>query len=346
MTAKKILILMISILMVILLYACNSSSDDGNINANNNTDRSLPVRVERARPSEFYRELNYSAILEGSVQSEARSNVGGVLNTINVRIGESVKKDQIIASFDEDLPASGFLQAESAFHIARTTYERMKNLHQAGGISRQQLDEAETQYRIAKVNYEAAKKNINVLAPIDGIISNINFRVGDNIIKGQAIASIVDFSQLNCRIWVDDADISGFYEGLEVIVSWRGHESEFTGRVDRVAMSANPQRRAFEVEIGIDNRENKLKPGIMVEVRANIFRVEDAIVIPKLIIQQHEGRDVVYIVRNNIAYRRPIRTGIESGSLIEVREGIMPGDWIVTEGQFSLTDRARVRGVK
>lgn len=343
MKINKIIIITVILSMISFFYACNASSSSADVSVNTPGDRSVPVRVISAEYQSFSRQLNYTAVLEGSVQSEARSNVGGVLKNVNVRVGQSVKKDQIIASFDEDLPESGYLQAESAYNIANTTYERMKNLYDAGGISRQQLDEAETQYRIARANYTAAKKSINVLAPIEGIISNIHFRKGDNVNRGEPIATIVDFSKLNCKIWVDEKDVSGFYEGLDTRVSWRGYDGNFTGYIDRVAMSANPQRRAFEVEIGIDNKQNKLKPGVLVEVRADIFRVEEAVVVPRLLIQEENGKEYVFIIKDNTAHRVYIRTGIESGSLVEISEGISPGDLVVIEGQFSLTDQVRVR---
>ncbi len=330
--------------MAFMVISCGSGNEDGTIAyAEQNVEvRPIPVRVMEVKLQEFAKMLDYNATLEGAIQSEARSNVDGVLKNISVRTGQYVKKDAIIASFDEDLPASGFIQAKSAFEIAKTTYERMQNLYDAGGISRQQLDESETQYNISRANYDSAIKNVNILAPISGIVSNISARAGDNLYKGEPVATIADLSSLNAKIFVGEQDIDGFYEGLEVDISTNSMKHEAKGTVKKVAMSADPQRRAFEVEVSVDNSGNTYKPGMLVDVHALINRIENAVVIPKLIIQSDTGGDFIFIVKDQKAVKRIIKTGMESRGMIHVESGLSPGDLLVTEGQFSLYDQAPV----
>jgi len=327
---------------VSFLASCDSKNEEGIYAQQSIEERAVPVRITEVFPQEFSRELNYNATLEGAFQSEARSNVDGVLKKLHVQVGQYVKKDSLIASFDEDLPASGFIQAKSSFEIAGSTYKRMKNLYEAGGVSRHQLDEAETQYNISRANYDSALKNVNILAPISGTVSNIGFRSGDNVNKGMPVATIADLSKLNARIYVNEKDISGFYKGLEVeVVSGR---KNFTakGSVQRVAMAANPQRRAFEVEIVMDNAESKFRPGMIVDINAYINRKEEAIVIPRLIIQMDSEGEYVYIVKGKRAQKSYLVTGMESGGLIHVEKGLAPGDMLVTEGQFSLEEDLQV----
>ena len=190
---------------------------------------------------------------------------------------------------------------------------------------------------------EAAKKAIKILAPISGTVTEINFKPGDNVEPGDAVAIIADFSSLKTKINVSENDIQDFYVGMPVNVRWRAlPDSIFIGKVSKVSLSANPNTRSFEVEIIIPNPKNQLKPGTVVTVDVMANEIKNAITVPKLILRELGGKKYVFVVENGKAVRRFVKTGIESGIRTQILSGLKLGEQLVIEGQESITDGVKV----
>jgi RND family efflux transporter MFP subunit len=348
MNKTKILTILL-ITFLIFLFSCGKKKESVSQEKNAEelrAERGFPVKTATIEGETIAKELRYTGILEGVKQSRATSALADELAGIYVSVGDRVEKDQLIAEFDEDSPAAGFLQAKSAYDIAEKTYNRMKKLYEVGGISEQQLDEAETQFEVAKANLEATKKMIKILAPISGVVTEVNFRVGDNVAPGDPVAVIADFSQLKTTINIIESDIKDFSVGMPVDVRWRAMpDSTFTGRVSKVSLSANPDTRTFDVEVIIPNPRNILKPGTVVTVEIMANEVKNAIVVPKLIIRDMEEKEYVFVVKDGKAQMRFIQPGIDTGTRVQVLEGLALGEQLVVEGYESITDGVKVNVV-
>ena len=100
------------------------------------------------------------------------------------------------------MPSVQYSQAKAAYELAKKTYERMKDIYQSGGISKQQLDQVHTNYEVSKANWNAVQQLINVRAPITGYVTAINVHETDNVQQRTILAIISKTEKLKSRIWV------------------------------------------------------------------------------------------------------------------------------------------------
>jgi HlyD family secretion protein len=121
----------------------------------------------------------------------------------------------------------------------------------------------------------------------------------------------------------------------------------FTGRIGFVAAALSPDNKSFPVEMVIPNPGHRLKPEMVARVKIMQSLRRNAILINGDIIQQvDQGKYLVYVEKDGRAMERTIRIGAREGGLVEITDGLRPGDLLITMGHQSLVDGQRVSVVK
>src|SRR5690606_1785310 len=114
----------------------------------------IPVTITEVMPTGFTKELAYFSTISAFKETVELAKVSDVILKINANVGDFVKEGQTIMQFPSSSPIMQFEQAKAALDNAEITFKRMKELLEAGEISKQMLDNAETQYKVSKRNYE------------------------------------------------------------------------------------------------------------------------------------------------------------------------------------------------
>jgi RND family efflux transporter MFP subunit len=300
------------------------------------------VEVINVQPQEFSVELPFSATISGLRQSAASAMIGGRIEKVLVKVGDHVEQDQVIMEFPEDAPAGQLQQAKAAHSLAKATYHRMKNLYQLGGISQQDLDGVETQYKGAVANLDAAMQMLKVRAPISGYVTSINVRETDGVHAEAILAMIAQTKQLKAKIWVTENEICQIEKGQIVHALW--NDVTLKGNVAQVAMAQDPTTNAFGVDLIFDNAANLCKSGVIADIRVRTYSNPQTLLIPRKNLMNDEKGMFVYVVENNTAVKRMIKTGHDNGSL-EIISGLKPGDKVISSSLNLVYDNAKVNVV-
>jgi len=270
-----------------------------------------------------------------------------------VEIGDRVTKDQIVAKFSTSNLQAQYKQAEIQYLTIEKTYNRMKKIHEAGGISLQKLDEIEAQYNVSKVNFNTTKELILIKSPIAGVVVDMFVERGQKIGTKDPVCKIAKISKLKTTIYVDETDINNLHTNDNVIVTWDGLKGEeFNGKIDKISISAEPRLRGFAVEISIDNRSNLLKPGTFVDIKLKTLEKNNIISISRETIIEKSDKKYIYTIskdekeKKNKAKLTEIKTGLFSGDFIEVKKGLKINDELIIEGQTLLEDNILVNIVE
>ena len=120
-------------------------------------------------------------------------------------------------------------------------------------------------------------------------------------------------------------------------------ESSFDGRVLRLAPSLDPTTRALRADVEIDNAGGRLRPGMFVEVTMIAERREEVPVVPRTAVTERGGAKAVFVLKGQKVSQREVVLGLGDDDIVEIREGLDPGERIVVKGLETLTDGARVR---
>ena len=347
---KRTLISALTITILILLSGCakkeEAEKQDTSIESLQ-AGSGIPVRVTGIIRSELTKWDEYSGTISGFEEISVFGLLGDNFEQVNVSVGDIVKSGDILAEFPTNNPQANYNQAKIGYETVEKTYERMKKVYESGGISQQQLDEIEAQYKIAKANFEATKQLVKVISPASGVVVDVFFHKNDKNDPQKPLCKIIKTNKLKTTVFIEEEKIAGYKKGQKVIVRWDGVKGkDFSGTINKISMSSNPAARGFSVEILIGNEKDELMPGIFVYVLTPVYSRPEAISIPRDSFFKEGEKEFVYVAKDGAALKKEIKTGENIGNTVVVESGLNEGDILISEGRTLLTDGAKIRIVE
>ncbi len=298
------------------------------------------ARVETQRISD-------DAQAVGSLRSRQsvmlRPEVAGRVTQINFRDAERVRRGQLLVQLDDQLPLAQVKQAEAELSIARANHKRNQELVEQKFIAQRAVDESAANLQVAEAKLALAKATLarlKIVAPFDGIAGIRNISVGDYLKDGADIVNIEDLDAMYVDFRLPERFQTKVRPGqfaqidLDALPGRR-----FTALIQAVDPLLDANGRSVGVRGCIDNRALELRPGMFARVTPVFGVRDDARVIPEEAIVPQGGRQYVYRLANGpdadtrIAQRVEVKVGIRQPGKVEVTEGLMPGDLVVTAGQ-------------
>jgi RND family efflux transporter MFP subunit len=287
----------------------------------------------------------YTGTIEGEEQANITAKLPERITAIKVKIGDAVSPGQLVAELDKAGASSQYYQAEAALENASRDLERMKALIKEGAISQQMLDGVQTQYTIAKANFEAVKSTVELTAPIQGIITHINGSVGDNASPMMPMMSVAKINSVKAVFMVGESDIVMCSTGKQVSITSEAKPGlNCYGSVVQISSSADEQSRSFEVKALFGNTSDRwFKPGMFCKVNMELQSRRGVIVVPSSAIIDRGSESFVFIAGDGIAVQKPVVKGISDGISTEIISGVNDGDALITTGLAGLTDRSPIK---
>lgn len=173
-----------------------------------------------------------------------------------------------------------------------------------------------------------------VESTIDGIVKSVIAEVGAYSTPQAPLLQIVDMDTVNFVVKVPERYIYKIRRGLEAEISVVAYpDKRFYGRVSRMSPVIDPLSRTQEVKIEIANPRNTLKPGMFGDVKIVIRRKNDVLVVPLQAVIDRDGRDVIFLVKDDKAVMIEPELDIREGNLISVSKGAELGDTVIVIGQ-------------
>jgi RND family efflux transporter MFP subunit len=320
----------------------------------------VDVQVVRKRPIAQYNEL--LGTVEGIEQVQITSSLPIDVTGIAKREGDPVRKGDVIIRLARDRRGKAFHQyatLKQALDNAKSDLERTENLHREGAVSGQALEQARLAYENAKAQYDEAASVVDLVSPIDGIVTMVNATVGSEAIPGAPLATVAEIDRMRVRCWVGHNEIAAMQTGQMAYVdspvgasATASRDSSaaagagspgIEGEITRVSLSSDPATKLYLVEVTCGNAGGELRPGMVATVRVLVGENANALPIPSDAVIRRDDKSYVYRARSNRAVFTEVSLGADSGDFIDVTRGISDGDTVVVRGQFRLTDNARVR---
>lgn len=301
----------------------------------------VPVKVKPVKPGNFVTELRYHAILKGKEETSVYAPISDKIDQIKVRVGEAVKKDQILVTFPMDNPQTNYYQAKTSFENAQKSYERMETLYKSGGISQQDLDNARAAYDIAKANWDDVRQGVLVKSPIDGYLTQLNVQPSDNVKTDDLLLTVSQIRQLRAKIWLSEDEVAQVHTGCPVHTVWNGET--FSGTVSEVDLALNLDTRAFGAVIILNNPSEKLRCGATVVIIVESYRNPKAVMTEQKNILNDTSGYYVFVAQNEKAVKKYVKTGRRNGLFTEITEGLSDDESLIVEGQLLLEPDKKIK---
>ncbi|MCA2005461.1 MAG: efflux RND transporter periplasmic adaptor subunit [Ignavibacterium sp.] len=343
-TIKFISLMFFIFIISLAIISCGEDKPETKSMDELRNEEGIPVKVEEVKYQPFTKYLTFFSKLTGIKEATKASIVGGKIERINATVGDYVREKQVIVEFDIYNPGVQYEQAKSAYENLKKNYDRVKALLAAGETSQANYDAIETQYLVAKRNYESVRQMLFIEAPFDGILVDMKVNPGDNVRADVPLFTVSQTNKMRSKIWVSEKEISQFKKGMKAVTEYDGQQ--FIGKVVEISLAMDPARQAFFVEVEFDNPKGIIKSGVTNEIRILTYEKPNAIIIQRSLVNKDENGNYVFVVQNNKAVKKYITNGNESGLYYEVSGGLQVGDLLVVKGASQLEDGSKVNVIQ
>ena len=296
--------------------------------------------------------FNHYLEVQGSVNTKEniliQPEFSGTLTSLNVKAGNHVTKGQTLGVVDDAGMSQQLANAENQYALAKTTFERQKNLWDKKIGSEIQYLQAQTQMvsaqkSVAQIKAQLAKTVIK--APFTGTIDEVYVEKGQVVSPNvQGLMRIVNLGNMYISTTVPETYIGKLKVGTEVDVFLTSLNKTYKGKVRQVGNFINPSNRSFGIEVSVPNPENLLRPNQVAKLKIIDYVSKNAIVVPTNVVQEDgKGDKFVYIAtqingKTGTAKKVVVKTGKSSDNVTEIVSGLSAKDIIVTEGVNTISE--------
>jgi RND family efflux transporter MFP subunit len=316
------------------------------------------VRVGRRTIGSF---VKATGVVKPRVGAEVRvgSRVSGVVARLHVRIGDRVRRGQLLAELEtrelgarRDQAEAALAAAEATTAFARSDFERRRELHAAALLAAADLDVAERARRVAieqraeaAASLEFARTQLGyarITAPIAGVVASVSTQEGETVaasLSAPTFVTLVDLERLEVRAYVDETDIGRVETGQAArftVDTYADHE--FEGRVAAVYPQAEVRDNVvnYVAVVTFDPPPGRtLRPEMTATVRVELATRADVLALPRRAVRREEGR--TFVVGADGA-RRFVALGSRDETHVEIVDGLREGDEAVLPASAAAGD--------
>lgn len=356
MSTKNIYSFLYVLLPLLIIGACSSESAEDDPLSEERKE-SVEVRPEVIfataddRPLFYY--VESQGIVEANREVVLKPKISGFVQQSNIIEGARFGKGDTLLTFADDEWENAVQEARNEYQKALNAYDIEKRLRNSGnqqqGTNGDSL-RSDDMVRIvtglaqAELALDRAKLNLSyatITAPFSGQLA-VQKRIeeGTFINAGAELGTLVDDRSVRVRFDVLESEVNKINQGMTAELTTPGGE-HLQGRVSAVSPVVDPESKTGEVIVRSDNRNRLLKPGMTVEGRIQIRRMEGKARIPRsAILERDGGRTLVFKLHseNNEVewiYVSPVAQN-EEWAIVN-HENISPGDTLAVDNHFALS---------
>lgn len=393
---KKFFVGLLMVTLVIGGFGCSNPSEE-------KKDPGIPVETLVLRPSEITNEVSLAGTVASDFDIYVSTKMMGKIQSINVKTGELVKQGDILFVLEnQDLKAAveqarrnveiasanlenilkgarpqEIAQAEQAVNqakiqldVAKTNYERFEKLYQAEAVSKQQYDQALSQYELAKAAYVSTQEKLDLLkagateetissaraqvglaqanlkaaeakladtiikSPITGRVAFVKYEVGEFVMQGTPVVEVIDDQKMVVNLNVSEEVVNKvkLKDHITVMVPALGNH-EFNGEIVEISPASDKQTKSYPIKIRIKDHNGMIKPGMAANLKIKLAQKSNVITVPINALVEEYGDRYVFVVEKDRVKKLKVKVGINDGKNAEITSGLKEGDEIVIKGQ-------------
>jgi RND family efflux transporter MFP subunit len=353
---SKLVWISVLVVVIIIIFAMSGN-------------KPVSVKVVELKTGELRVIVN--ATTTSTVKSETEvtlsaQRTGGVVE-LPVEEGDSVKAGTLIARLDL---TEETVQTENALTQSKATYEeagknlkRSEDLFNKGMISQQDFDAVRRTYDVAKSQYQASiadaevKREYSIIrAPFDGVIAKKSTEVGELLLPGNQIVTIVNPDKIYVLATIDEVDVGRLQRGQQVTLTVDAFPGEkYQGTIKRISpivSGGKLETRTADVWIYFNEKQQQIKPGMSADVEILVFTLPAVLSVPSQAVIKREGKKQVFVATGStikageraVAKLKQVEFGETNWSFTQVTKGLTAGEFVITTPEVEgLKDGAKVR---
>ena len=292
-------------------------------------------------------------------QAHVSPSFAGRVESVYVELGQQVKRGQALANLlvPDLVDQQANLQiAQTNLDLAKQDYERERSLWSQGISAKQDYQRAYNAYRQAQIQVQAARSRLTAFgagsnssgrytltAPINGVISNKDIVIGENVQLADQLFTIDQLDQLWLEFVLPTIADINVQPNQNIRFKSLQTGNLFNAQVQSLTTEADAQTGRLQVRAKVLSNAAELRPNLMVNVELQAGSKQSAIRVNAQAIQQVEGKDTVFVAKANqnkgfdfVAVPVQVGQRTQDGQWVEITQGLTAGQSYVAEGSFLL----------
>lgn len=258
-------------------------------------------------------------------------------------------------------------QAVAGLERARYDLTAAKKLFDAGTISNQQYDVYQKTVEQAEARYQASLENVrnlegiieekraaldltkkqladsDIISPLSGVVKEKTASRGEYLQPGKPVVTIVQINPLRLRLEVPETFAASIAKGQVVTLKVDSFaDREFKGVIKRINPSMDEKSRSLMAEAEVANPNALLRPGMFARSQIVSNSKTMALMVPEKAVVSLAGVTKIFVLEGGVAVERIVKLGARDGSLVEILEGVKPGERVITSNAEQLHDGSAV----
>lgn len=280
------------------------------------------------------------------------ANVSEIIRDIRFSDGQKVRKGAVIVMLDQEEEKAQLAALQAQMEEHQRELQRIEKLLGTRSIPQKEYDERLTKLEISKQDMDVLRARIEdrtVRAPFEGVLGLRRLSAGSLLQPGQIITTLDDIDHIKLDFSIPEPLLHQVKLGNTVTVTGAASGGKmFQGRIDAIDSRVDPETRSVVVRALLENPEHIIKPGMLMKVLLT-KSPREALVIPEESILQRKDEHYVFVVGKDdkTVQERMVQVIQRKPGIVEVRDGILPGDEVIVRGTVRVKagEKVSVSGV-
>lgn len=253
--------------------------------------------------------------------------------------GQRVAKGKTLMTLVNDEEESQLESARASLANAKLVYERNQRLAAADAVAQLELERTKAAYEAAVANVSAAQARLRdrvLSAPFAGVLGFRQVSTGAYVSPGQAVATLIDDTQMRLEFGVPSIYLNDLRPGLEINAVTRDFPGQnFVGRLTSIDNAIDPVTLAVKVRATLPNPNGLLKAGSSMNVEL-VSKPRTSLAISEISVIAEGSKNFVYTIDQSkqpaVTAKTEVTLGTRERGVVEVLTGLKSGDLVVTDG--------------
>lgn len=318
-------------------------------NSSKNSSRTASVMVVKGSvltPQVFANTISLSGTIEANEEIDIRSEISGIVESINFEEGVRVQKGQVLFQLNDVELSAQLSKVKTAERLATENQRRAKLLFEKQAISQEEYEVASASLesiRAEKQLVAAQLSKTTVRAPFSGTIGLRYISSGTYITPSTQIAKLVNTSQLKITFSIPEKYASQIKVGSKITFTTSNSKTTYFATLYAIEPQVDVSTRTLKMRAVTDNKEGKLYPGTYANITLPLETVTDALMVPTESLIPIQNGKKIFVFNNGKAKEVIVEIGRRTASMVRVLDGLKAGDTILTSGVMSLKNGTAVK---
>jgi membrane fusion protein (multidrug efflux system) len=341
-------VIIVSILGVLIVggiaYKMVSSPSDGKggkedlMKLFSKKERAFPVEVQEAEVGKMSKVMTSVGTLIAHQYVDIKTDLPGRVKNILFTDGFSVKKDDVLIEFDDDMQKADVKLEEATYAHNKAKFERTQELHGKQYSSSKERDKDLAELKQSEARLEVAKVKLaktKLLAPFDGVVGILrNISVGAFVQQQTDLVTLVNLNPIRVDFKIPGSYLKSVKVGQKVKITVDGYEADLVeGEIEAIDSKVETVGHGLLVRAKISNQDGRLKPGLFARVSVVVGENDKAIIIPEKAVERNGNEEFILTVANGRAMKVQVITGVKEDGKVEILKGLKPQQTVIVAGQ-------------